>query len=84
MPVNLVHWNLLLSKKAIFPTLSGQTRHFLGEKPKTRLYNLHHRKAWSVLVILSLRVGFQSGEAYWWSVCYHRGLPRLVFSTRWQ
>ena len=20
----------------------------------------------------------QSGEAYWWSVCYQRGLPRLV------
>ena len=21
----------------------------------------------------------QSGEAYWWRVCYQRGLPRLVF-----
>ena len=20
----------------------------------------------------------QSGEAYWWRVCYQRGLPRLV------
>ena len=22
----------------------------------------------------------QSGEAYWWRVCYQRGLPRLVFT----
>jgi hypothetical protein len=22
---------------------------------------------------------FNSGEAYWWRVCYQRGLPRLVF-----
>ena len=21
----------------------------------------------------------QSGEAYWWRVCYQRGLPRLVY-----
>ena len=23
----------------------------------------------------------QSCEAYWWRVCYQRGLPRLVFSS---
>ena len=59
MRVNIVHWNSLHSKKAILPTFSGQTPHFLGEIHKTRTYNGHHRKAWSVAVILSLRVGFQ-------------------------
>ena len=59
MHVNLVHWNSLHPKKAILPTFSGQTPHFLGENHKTRTYNLHHRKAWSVAVILSLRVGVQ-------------------------
>ena len=59
MRVNLVHWNSLHSKKAILPTFSGQTPHFLGENHKTRTYNLHHRKAWFVAVILSLRVGVQ-------------------------
>ena len=24
-------------------------------------------------------LGGQSGEAYWWRVCYQRGLPRLVY-----
>ena len=57
MRVNLVHWNSLHSKKAILPNFSGQTPHFLGANHKTRTYNLHHWKAWSVAVILSLRVG---------------------------
>ena len=55
MRVNLVHWNSLHSKKAILPTFSGLTSHFLCENHKARTYNLHHRKAWSVAVILSLR-----------------------------
>ena len=59
MRVNLVHWNSLHSKKAILPTFSGQTPHFLSENYKTRTYNLHHRKAWFVAVILSQRVGVQ-------------------------
>ena len=46
-------------KKAILPTFSGQTPHFFGENQKTRTYNLYHRKAWSVAVILSLKVGVQ-------------------------
>ena len=25
----------------------------------------------------------QSGEAYWWRVCYQRGLPRLVLVRQW-
>ena len=24
----------------------------------------------------------QSGEAYWWRVCYQRGLPRLVYENK--
>ena len=59
MHVNLAHWNSLHLKKAILPTSLGQTQHFLGENYKTRTYNLHHRKAWSVAVILSLRLGGQ-------------------------
>ena len=57
--VNLVHWNSLHPKKAILPTLLGQTPHFLCENHKTRSNNLHHWKAVSVAVILSLRVGVQ-------------------------
>ena len=57
--VNLVHWNSLHPKKAILPTFLGQTPHFLCENHKTRTNNLHHRKAGSVAVILSLRVGVQ-------------------------
>ena len=53
MRVNLAHWNSLHSKKAILPTFSGQTPHFLGENHKINTYNLHHWKAWSVAVILS-------------------------------
>ena len=59
MHMSLVHWNSLYSKKAILTTFSGQTPHFLGENHKTRTYNLHHRKTWSVAVILRLMVGVQ-------------------------
>ena len=59
MRVDLIHWNSLQSKKAILPTFSGQTPHFLGENHTTRMYNLHHQKAWSVAVFLSLMVGVQ-------------------------
>ena len=59
MNVNLVHWNSLHPKKAIIPTFSEQTPNFLGENQKTRTKNLYHRKAGSVAVILSLRVGVQ-------------------------
>ena len=57
MHVNLVYWNSLHPKKAILPTFSGQTPHFLGENRKNRTNNLHHLKAGSVAVILSLRLG---------------------------
>ena len=57
--VNLVYWNSLHPKIAILPTFSGQNPHFLSEKQKTRSNNLHHRKAESFAVILSLLVGVQ-------------------------
>ena len=57
--VNLVHWNSLHPKNAILPTFLGQTPNFLCENHKTRTNNLYHRKAGSVAVILSLRVGVQ-------------------------
>ena len=38
MRVNLIHWNSLQSKKAVLPTFSGQTPHFLGENHTTRMY----------------------------------------------
>ena len=50
MHVNLVYCNL--------PNCSGQTSHFLVEKPKNRTNSLHHWKAVSVAVIFRLRVGF--------------------------
>ena len=56
---NLVHWNSLHPKNAILPTFLGQTPHFLCENEENRTDNLHHRKALSVAVILSLRVGVQ-------------------------
>ena len=56
---NLVHWNSLHPINAILPTFLGQTPHFLCENEKNRTDNLHHRKALSVAVILSLRVGVQ-------------------------
>ena len=56
---NLVNWNSLHPINAILPTFLGQTPHFLCENEKNRTDNLHHRKAWSVAVILSLRVGVQ-------------------------
>ena len=57
--VNLVHWNSLHPKNAILPTFLVQTPHFLCKNEKNITDNLHHRKAWSVAVILSLRVGVQ-------------------------
>ena len=57
--MNLVHWNSLHPKNAILPTFLGQTPNFLCENYKTRTNNQHHRKAGSVAVILSLRVGVQ-------------------------
>ena len=58
--VNLVHWKSLHPKKGHFTYFFfGQTPHLLGEKLKTRTNNLDHRKAGSVAVILSLRVGVQ-------------------------
>ena len=57
--MNLVHWNSLHQKHAILPTFLGQTPHFLCEHQKTKTNNLNHRKAVSVAVILSLRVGVQ-------------------------
>ena len=59
MHVNLVYWISLHLKKAILPTFLGQTPHFISEKQKHGTNNLHHRKAGSVAVILSLRVGVQ-------------------------
>ena len=59
MHVNLVYWNSLHPKMAILPTFLGQNPHFLSEKQKTRYKNLHHQKAESVAVVLSLRVGVQ-------------------------
>ena len=56
---NLVHWNSLHPINAILPTFLGQTPHFLCENEENRTDNLHHRKALSVAVILSLRVGVQ-------------------------
>ena len=58
MHVNFVYWISLLPKKAIY-LLFGLTPHFISEKQKPRTNNLHHRKAGSVAVILSLRVGVQ-------------------------
>ena len=55
--VNLVHLNSLHPKNAMLSTFLGQRSHFLSENHKTRTNNLHHRKAGSVAVILSLRVG---------------------------
>ena len=57
--VNLVHWNSLHQKWPFYLLFLGQTPHFLCENHKTRSDNQHHRKAGSVAVILSLRVGVQ-------------------------
>ena len=59
MHVNFVYWISLHPKKTILPTFLGQTPHFISEKQKPRTSNLHHRKAGSVAVIWSLRVGVQ-------------------------
>ena len=57
--MNFVYWISLHPKKAILPIFLGQTPHFTNEKQKSRTKNLHHWKAGSVVVILSLRVGVQ-------------------------
>ena len=59
MHVNLVLHNSLQPKKAILATILGQTPYVLGENRKTRTNKLHYRKAGSIAVILSLRVGVQ-------------------------
>ena len=56
MNVNFVYWISLRPKKTILPTILGQTPHFISEKQEHATNNLHHRKAWSVAVILSIRV----------------------------
>ena len=68
--VNLVHWNSLHPKMAILPTFLGQTPHFLCENHKTRTNNLHHWKAGSVSVILSLKVGVQHITKKWCKMFY--------------
>ena len=55
--MNLVHWNSLHPKKAILPTFLGRTPYFHSENQKPRTNNLHHCKAGTVAVILSLREG---------------------------
>ena len=59
MHVNFVYWISLHPNKTIVPTFLGQTPHFISEKQKPRTNNLHHWKAGSVAVKLSLRVGVQ-------------------------
>ena len=41
---------------AILHTFSGQTPLFLGKKQQTRTNNLHHHKAGSVAICVSLRL----------------------------
>ena len=50
---NLVHWNSLHPKKAILPTVLGQTPCFHSENHIPRTNNLHHRKAGTLAVILA-------------------------------
>ena len=57
MLVNFVSWISLHPKKAILPAFLGQTPKFTSEEQKPRTNNLHHQKAGSVAVILSLRPG---------------------------
>ena len=64
MHLNIVYWNSLQSKEAVLPTFSAQTPHVLGEKQKIWTNHLHHRKAGSVSLILSLRVGVQHIEKW--------------------
>ena len=59
MHIKLVHWNLLHPKNSIIPTFSGHILNFLCENHKTRTNNLHHQKAGSIVVVLSLRLGIQ-------------------------
>ena len=54
MHVNLEYLISLHPKKGILLTFSGQTPHFLDKKQETRTNNLHHWKAGSVEVFLSL------------------------------
>ena len=65
--VQLLHgqmtWFNWLSKSSFSSKFSrhlhSQIAHFTSEKQKPWTSNLHHRKAWSVAVILSLWVGVQ-------------------------
>ena len=57
--VHLVHWNSLHPKKAVIPTFQDIYKIFSVQNHKTRTNNLHHGKAGSVAVVLSLRVGVQ-------------------------
>ena len=60
MHVNLVYWISLHPKKAILPAFLGQTPHIISENKKRKeIKNLHHWKAGSIAVILSLKVGVQ-------------------------
>ena len=82
MRVNLVNWNSLHSKKAILPTFSGQTPHFLGENHKTRTFNLHHWKVCSFAVILSLWVGVQHKQKEVKLFCQHGGTRMYTVSCK--
>ena len=72
--VNLVHSNSLHPQKAILPMFLGQTPRFLGEKLKNSTNNLHHQKALSVAVILSLMVVVQ----------HLQKREAIMLSTRWK
>ena len=74
MHVNFVYWISLHPKNGILPTFLGQTPHFISEKQKPRTSNLHHQKAGSVAVILSLRVGVQ----------HIQKSGAIIFPTQWQ
>ena len=50
-----------------------ETPDLLGEKLTTRTNNLHHRKAGSVTVIKSLRVGVQHKQTVMQKNCNHGG-----------
>ena len=74
MHVNFVYWISLHPKKTILPIFLGQTPHFISEKQTHGTKNLHHRKAGSVAVILSLRVGVQ----------HIQQSGAIMFPARWQ
>ena len=63
MYVNFVYWISLHSKKAILLSF------YIYIKKTPRTNNLHHWKAGSVAVILSLRVGVQHIQKKWRNNC---------------